>query len=130
MLGTEIEKFKMEAKRKIIFFWLPEIVELASSRKEEKKDDWRQFKVLFAVGIGIGMERRGKGKYPGGVFIIIFVIINLPDDDVILWCGDMKELSFAPWYGDIRKSLWYLYEASVACGCVAAASPAKSNLYA
>lgn len=30
----------------------------------------------------------------------------------------------------MNKSLWYLYEGSVAAGCVAAASPAKSNLYA
>lgn len=57
-------------------------------------------------------------------------IKHSPDEDAMLWCGDMKELSFAPWYGDMNKSLWYLYEASVACGCVAAARPAKSNLYA
>lgn len=61
----------------------------------------------------------------------MYVIVLIPDDEVILWWGDINELSFAPWwYGDMNKSLWYLYEGSVAAGCVAAANPAKSNLYA
>lgn len=124
----EVKQQKAQDYQKLSNWLLPE-------RGKEKMIDGN-LKCLFAVGmewngkLWVERNRKGKGKYPGGVFIIIFVIINLPDDDVILWCGDMKELSFAPWYGDIRKSLWYLYEASVACGCVAAASPAKSNLYA
>ena len=81
---------------------------------------------MFAVGMEMGNGSGSVRKKERN----LYYLLNLPDDDVILWCGDMKELSFAPWYGDIRKSLWYLYEASVACGCVAAASPAKSNLYA
>ena len=94
---------------KFDFYWFTES-DFWVGKERKKFIDWRQLKV-FAVGTTA-------------------MIKHSPDDEAMLWCGDMKELSFAPWYGDMNKSLWYLYEASVACGWVAAANPAKSNLYA
>lgn len=55
----------------------------------------------------------------------------LQDEDVMPWCGFMNDVNLVPWwYGVINRSLWYLYAGSVAVGCVAAAKPWKSNLYA
>lgn len=53
------------------------------------------------------------------------------DEEVMPWCGFMNEVNLVPWwYGVMKRSLWYLYAGSVAVGCVAAANPWKSNLYA
>jgi hypothetical protein len=123
------------------FFFSMAEEEIGSLEKVKEREREKRRNSLIYILIDcelkcLEMRREMMGNFHSSVvekslsFFYFQGSMNLPDDDVMLWCGDIKELSFAPWYGDMNKSLWYLYEASVACGWVAAASPAKSNLYA